>query len=86
MVYLVFMTAAVIIYPNPFHDKTTVVFDNTPGQIYRATLTSFDGKQIRQISDISNGTFDIFRDELPAGIYYLEVWGDTIFRRKIMIR
>ncbi|MGZ3864250.1 MAG: T9SS type A sorting domain-containing protein [Bacteroidia bacterium] len=66
------------ISPNPFNEKTTLSF---PRNLNNATLTIFDasGRQMRIMKNINEQTVSVSRNELPAGIYLIELKeGNTI--------
>ncbi len=74
------------IYPNPFSIKTTLQSDK---HLKNATLTLYNslGQQVRQVNNISGQTATLQRDNLPSGLYYLQLTEDnqTIATDKIVI-
>jgi hypothetical protein len=60
------------IYPNPFIYETVI---KTGRSIKNATLTICNplGKQLKQMRNISGTSITITRDNLPAGIYFMQL-------------
>lgn len=76
--------ALVTFAPNPFHTKTTLNFQQA---VSNTTILLFDtqGKEVRSLScpDI---TCDIERDNLQAGIYFVQIVRDNgLFHTKLVI-
>lgn len=63
------------IYPNPFSSQTTLQTDN----FFNATLTVYNsfGQQVKQIKNISGQTITLNRDNLPSGIYFIQLTQDS---------
>ena len=61
-----------LISPNPFTYQTTLKTDN---YLQNATLTLYNslGQQIRQVQNISGLTFNLKRENLPIGLYFLKL-------------
>ncbi len=74
------------ISPNPF-SSTTIIHTN--GVLKNVTLTIYNslGKQIRQIKNISAQAFTLRRDNLPSGLYFINLTQDnkTITTEKLII-
>lgn len=73
-------------FPNPFTTQTTLQTDKV---LKDATLTLYNslGQQVRQVSNISGQTLTLQRDNLPSGLYYLQLTQDnqTIATDKLVI-
>lgn len=61
------------IYPNPFSDYTTLYFDKV---LANASILIFNniGQQIKNYAIINGETFQLWRDNLAAGIYTIQVF------------
>jgi CSLREA domain-containing protein len=77
--------ARIVNYPNPFTYRTTIQFPNSQRQNYTLIVTDLTGKRVRIINNITEDTFVFKREDLPGGLYLLELRGPKIFRGKIMI-
>ncbi|MGZ3866086.1 MAG: T9SS type A sorting domain-containing protein [Bacteroidia bacterium] len=60
------------ISPNPFSDKTTLSFSRN---LNNATLTLFDatGRQTKVLKNITGQMISVYRNEMPAGVYIIEL-------------
>jgi hypothetical protein len=76
----------VSINPNPFSYATTLYSDKV---LKDATLTIYnlEGQQVKQIKNISEQTIILYRDNFPAGIYFISIMQDNqiLAREKIII-
>ena len=75
-----------IIYPNPFSSSTTL---RTNYPLDGAILTIYNsvGQSIKQLINITGNTIKLERDELPGGLYFIQLSQDNnlIFKDKIII-
>jgi hypothetical protein len=64
------------ISPNPFSLQTTLRMDNF---FYKATLTVYNssGQEVKQIRDISGQSITLNRDNLPNGLYFIQLMQDN---------
>jgi Secretion system C-terminal sorting domain len=64
------------IFPNPFSDKTTLKFETL---LKNAVLTVYNasGEQVKQVKNISGQAFTFNRDNLPNGIYFVQISEDN---------
>ncbi len=67
----------VAIYPNPFTGHATLTFDNIPGELYRLDIYNFQGIAVAEIKDINTGEVRIDRADLPNGLYYYRLRGQS---------
>ncbi len=72
-------------YPNPFSTKTTIKFDNPLRKTYTLKINDITCKTVRIINDIRDNKVDIYRNNLPVGLYTIELRGENIFKGKIII-
>jgi hypothetical protein len=77
---------AVNIYPNPFSQQTTLIFENS---LQNATLSIMNcfGQLVKELVNISGHSFCIQRDNLPSGIYFvrLTINNEIISTNKLII-
>lgn len=73
---------SVSVYPQPMTVSTTVKWDGVT--VSAAELVDVTGKKVRTYSDISGSSLPIQRDELKAGIYFLNLNGTTATIRLII--
>jgi hypothetical protein len=74
------------IFPNPFTSQTTLQIDKS---LANSSLTLYNslGQQVKQVNNISGQTVTLHRDNLPSGLYYLQLTQDnkTIATDKLVI-
>lgn len=73
------------ISPNPFSDKTTLSFSR---ELNNATLTVYDaaGRQMTVLKNINGQTLSVSRNEIPAGVYLMELKeGNTVLAKEKII-
>lgn len=60
------------IYPNPFSNQTVL---HTENLFHNATLTMANcfGQTVKQIENISGQTVTLHRDNLPSGVYFIQL-------------
>jgi uncharacterized delta-60 repeat protein len=64
------------IYPNPFFSQTTI---QTDPLLKNATLTVYNlhGQEVKQIKNLSGQTITLNRDNLPKGLYFIQLTQDN---------
>jgi hypothetical protein len=74
------------IYPNPFNLETTIQLNKTTTNA-QLNIYNFQGQVVRTITNISADKIIIEREELPAGLYFIQLAQEnqTIMRSKIII-
>jgi hypothetical protein len=72
------------IYPNPFADKTTLLFPNPGHQSYEIIIYDLTGKSIYSKSTTSDKV-EITKGSYRNGVYILEVNGPERYRSKLVI-
>jgi Lysyl oxidase/Secretion system C-terminal sorting domain len=70
--------------PNPFHDQTLVEF-NQPHGVTQLSLLDLSGKVVRTYENIQKGRVVIYRDNLPSGMYLLNLEGEQNYAAKVVI-
>jgi len=74
-----------VIYPNPFIEKVTISFPNPNREEYLLVLRDLTGKVVRQINDITDNQVVIRRNNLPPGLYIIELIGKRSLRGKVVL-
>lgn len=64
------------IFPNPFNDATTIL---TVGNFKTANFTIYNafGETIKQVENYSGDTITLSRDNLPSGVYFVQLTSET---------
>ncbi len=62
------------IYPNPFNEFATVIFPNPNLYSFTFRMYNCSGNLIKIIPDINSNSFQIYRGNLKAGIYYFSLY------------
>jgi hypothetical protein len=73
------------IYPNPFSHTATIRFSNTEKTKYQLYVRDLSGKLVRTRDDILTDKVEFLRAELPAGVYFVELRGEHLYRGKLII-
>ncbi|MBI4929821.1 MAG: T9SS type A sorting domain-containing protein [Bacteroidetes bacterium] len=78
---------AVMIYPNPFSESTTIQITSHKSQELRMKLFDVFGREVKQFV-IRNSSFVMERGDLPDGIYFYEIRSEekNIGKGKIIIQ
>ena len=64
--------SSISIYPNPATVQITIEFkENNPSR--SMSLTDVTGKQVRSYNTINGTSFTILKEELQAGVYFLQI-------------
>lgn len=74
------------VVPNPCISMTTIYFDSKV-QNGQLSVYNMDGQMVKSITNVTGVEYQLFRDELPAGIYTLRLLENntTISTAKIII-
>jgi hypothetical protein len=73
-------------YPNPFADRTKIVFPNPARTVYQLAVYNINGKKVREIRQIRGNEVFFERDGLDTGFYLFELKGEKTFRGKFVVR
>ncbi len=79
------MDYIIIIYPNPFTDKTTIKFNNPNHLKYKLSVFSIAGNKVFERGHITTDKFEFEKGDLKPGVYLIELNGEKFFRGKIVI-
>ena len=74
-----------LIYPNPVNKAATLYFNNSEGKSYTLYLLDLSGKVCHLVNDITSSEYVIEKEGLNAGIYFIELRGEKVFRGKLII-
>ena len=74
-----------LIYPNPVHDMTMIKFHNPGKDKYCLAIRDITGKVLKRENNIISNHIEIWRDNLPSGLYIIELQGPEIYRGRIVI-
>jgi PKD repeat protein len=69
----IFKEGKLSIFPNPANSTVQVTFDVLNGQEYDLAVFNVTGQTVRRMHDHYNGAVKIGRNELPKGLYFIEV-------------
>ncbi len=83
-----FYDGGVSVYPNPFHETCTILFDNTGHVSHRLKLYDVRGRIVRVYEDIHSDRIIIEADGLEEGVYIysLQKGEETPVTGKIILR
>jgi len=73
------------IYPNPFDESTTLMFNNPEGHPYSLYIMDITGKVCRVADNITTSEYVLEKGDLREGFYFVELRGPEIYRGKIVI-
>ena len=63
----------IIVYPNPFIDHATFLFDNQQHYCHTLTIFNMQGQIIKKMDNITNDRVTIEFNELASGFYYYQL-------------
>jgi hypothetical protein len=75
-----------LIYPNPFNQSTTVVFENEEQVPFELVLYDVLGNQVRVMENITTNEVLIEKGHLTPGVYFISLQGNgQELRGKLMV-
>ena len=75
------------IYPNPFTESTTIEFDNSGEQNFLLKIYNSMGQMVRDLHAVHSNRITIYKNELKAGLYIIELSNETKqFRNRVIIK
>ncbi|MBU0765732.1 MAG: T9SS type A sorting domain-containing protein [Bacteroidetes bacterium] len=80
------MPGVLVIYPNPFSECTTIIFENTENESYKMVVTGISGQVVRQNKNITGNQIQFQRGDLSPGFYTIELRGSNTYRGKVIVR
>ena len=78
-------SGGISIYPNPFTHSTMIEFPNPDKGKYRMYVTDLSGKVVYSRENIFTGQLELDRNNLPAGVYFVDLRGTNIYRGRLII-
>jgi hypothetical protein len=66
------------VFPNPFHDKTSLLIKNAVLKNPRLILLVATGKMVDEIYSTSKNEITIYRNQLNAGLYFYQLFDDKM--------
>ncbi len=83
-----FWESELIVYPNPFSNRTTIQLRNTSGRISTVVVYNIVGKKVWEEKNLHENLIVFERDALPPGMYFVEVSSKdgVIGREKVIIQ
>ena len=77
---------SLVIYPNPFSDRTIIQFPNPGNTLHRLVITDLNGKIVKSLGNIPGESYELNAGDLQKGIYFIELRGEEVHRGKILIQ
>ena len=74
------------ISPNPFSTKTTIEFNNPNHSNYKLSVFSISGNKVFEMDNIKSDKIEFEKDNLPKGVYLVELKGEKVFRGKMVVK
>lgn len=74
-----------VIFPNPVKDIVHVLFSNEKNDEYQIYISTIEGKIVKHIRNITNGSIEINCNDLPSGLYILELVGKQRYHGRFVI-
>jgi hypothetical protein len=66
----------IYVFPNPFKDNTTMVFENDSSKPHFLILYDNQGQAVRTINNITTGKINIERLNLSSGLYFYRLFNE----------
>jgi len=76
---------ALLIFPNPFNQSTTIAFPNSTSEQYTLVITDLSGKVYKIVDGITISEYILKKGDLKEGLYFIELRGPKIYRGKIVV-
>ncbi len=73
------------IYPNPASAQVRIDFPNPENKKCYINLIDLDGRLIRSSGPLTGNQTILNLNEVPKGVYIIEVWAEKIYREKLNI-
>jgi uncharacterized protein (TIGR02145 family) len=73
------------VYPNPFGEYTTIIFNNPDGHDYTLYVMDLSGKVCKIISDIKTSIYILEKGDIQEGFYIIELRGPQLYRERIIV-
>ena len=76
---------SLLIFPNPADDHATIRFPNPDHSDYQLIIRDLSGKTVLRMSKITEDQVVIYRGNLKAGYYSVEIIGEKVYRGKMIV-
>ena len=74
------------IYPNPFTNATTLLFDNEQKLSFELLLIDMLGNKVRHVEGITTGEVTVEKRDLSPGVYYVQLRSEAIqYRGRLLV-
>ena len=73
------------VYPNPMSEYAIIEFASNPPEGSVLVVFDISGKAVRELSSFKGNRIVVFKDELPPGLYLIEINGNHQYRGKLII-
>jgi hypothetical protein len=73
------------VYPNPFTDYTTVKLSDDVNTL-KIEIIDMYGRTVRTYDDFNSNSVTIHRENLPSGIYFIRIYSDDTYVKKVIIK
>ena len=73
------------VYPNPFKELTYIELPGEERRIELLQVIDMQGRVVREIRNVEGNVYELRRDELSRGMYYVRAYTDKAYTAKIMI-
>jgi len=74
------------IHPNPVSIRTTISFSNPDHSAYQLIIYDISGRVRRRVQNLYGESIILQRDDLPSGIYLIELRGTANYKGKILVK
>lgn len=73
-VFVILLEAdGVLVMPNPVSDKSVIHFQNNQNKSFVFTLYDYNGKQVRQLPNVTDDKLVFDKSGLPSGVYFFQL-------------
>lgn len=74
------------LFPNPMSDQATLSVDFPTQKPYNVQITDITGKVVKKWENIKTQNVTIYKDELVAGTYFVELKGEVKVVKRLIIK
>ncbi len=75
----------ILIYPNPAKDIATLTFDNPKRLEYEMKVLNINGQTMLSVKGVTSNMLSFDINELPTGLYLIQLVGESLFMGKMLI-
>lgn len=81
---------SVVVFPNPFNESTTILFDNNMNEIYDLFIYNVTGELVNRVNKISGNKVSIYKKDIGTGMFLACLrktkTGEQIFIKKLIVK